>query len=266
MLKYFEVSGFKNFKDTISIDFSDVRDYRFNKHCITDNSIGKIIIYGKNSIGKSNFGLALFDIVSHLSSKNVTPGLYDYYLNADNRKGYAEFRYIFEFGNVEMEYSYKKNQKQSIIYEKLLMDHKMIFEKDAQDGIKVDLEEFAPTLNIDMIDVESLLKYIVVNTVIADEHPIKRLFNYVNHMLWFRSLDENRYIGYKTKSDDYFDFIFENKTLNEFEVFLHKAGVEEDLVVKTDNDGRKRLYFDTAVPLPFFRVASSGTKALYTFF
>ena len=54
--------------------------------------------------------------------------------------------------------------------------------------------------------------------------------------------------------------------LKEFESFLHSAGIEDNLVVKTDNDGIKRLYFDTETPLPFFKVASNGTKALYTFF
>ena len=42
--------------------------------------------------------------------------------------------------------------------------------------------------------------------------------------------------------------------------------MNERLVGKKDSDGKERLYFDGAVPLPFFRVASSGTKALYTFF
>lgn len=64
MLKLFEVKGFKNFFEPTSINFADVRDYKFNSNCITNNLIGKAIIYGKNSIGKSNFGLALFDIVS----------------------------------------------------------------------------------------------------------------------------------------------------------------------------------------------------------
>ena len=72
MLKLFQVSGFKNFKDTITLDFSDVRNYNFSTSCITDKTIGKMIIYGKNSVGKTNFGLALFDIVSHLTPKNVT--------------------------------------------------------------------------------------------------------------------------------------------------------------------------------------------------
>ena len=81
MLKLFEVS--------VRLDFSDVRDYKFNTHCVSDGLISKAIIYGKNSIGKSNFGLALFDIVSHLSSKNVTPNLYDYYLNVANLNDFA---------------------------------------------------------------------------------------------------------------------------------------------------------------------------------
>ena len=38
------------------------------------------------------------------------------------------------------------------------------------------------------------------------------------------------------------------------------------MIVKNDADGKQRLYFNTETPLPFFRVASSGTKALYTFF
>ena len=38
------------------------------------------------------------------------------------------------------------------------------------------------------------------------------------------------------------------------------------MTIKTDVDGKKRLYLDTETPLPFFKVASNGTKALYTFF
>ena len=48
--------------------------------------------------------------------------------------------------------------------------------------------------------------------------------------------------------------------------YCSNAGIEENLTIKTDVDGKKRLYFDTETPLPFFKVASNGTKALYTFF
>ena len=268
MLKLFEVMGFKNFKDRITLDFSDVRDYKFNPACITNHLIGKMIVYGKNSIGKSNLGLAIFDIVSHLSSKNVTPNLYDYYLNVEAPTDYAEFHYIFVFGENTTDYTYRKNAKQDLVYEKLCIDDQLLYEYNYKtnagnlDGIR----SLTPTLNLSMQDVDSILKYVISNTVLDDDHPLRQMQRYVNSMLWFRNLDENRYIGYKTKSNDYYDFIFEPAILKEFEQFLHAAGIAEGLTVNRDHDGKQRLYFDTATPLPFFRVASSGTKALYNFF
>lgn len=268
MLKIFEVTGFKSFRDTIRLDFSDVRDYKFNSNCITDNLLGKVIIYGKNSVGKSNFGLAIFDIVSHLSNKNVTPGLYDYYLNANSINDYVEFHYVFKFGQEEVEYRYRKNNKHTLTYERVSIDETMLYEYDYKQNIgnTEGIKQIAPTLNWAFQDVDSILKYVMNNTVLDERHPLRRMMRYVSNMLWFRSLDENRYIGYKNKSNDYFDFIFEPDVLTEFETFLHKSGVADDLVVKEDNDGQKRLYFKTDTPLPFFKVASSGTRALYTFF
>lgn len=268
MLKLFEVSGFKNFRDCVTLDFSDVRDYKFNTACVTGNLISKLIVYGKNAIGKTNLGLAVFDIVSHLSAKNVTPNLYDYYLNVESLNDYAEFHYVFSFGDHEVDYRYHKDEKQNLTYERLSIDGKLLFDFDYKKnkGSINGIKELAPTLNWAFQDVDSILKYVVNNTVLDDTHPLRQMMKYVNSMLWFRSLDENRYIGYKAKSTDYYDFILESSVLKEFEQFLHKSGVEDNLIVKTDNDGKDRLYFDTDMPLPFFKVASSGTKALYTFF
>ena len=128
------------------------------------------------------------------------------------------------------------------------------------------MEKLTTTLNLSFRGSDSILKYAIANSALAEEHPLYRMQRFVSHMLWFRSLDENRYIGYKAGSKDYFDFIFQGTMLKELESFLHKAGVKENLVAKKDPDGIRRLYFDTRKPLPFFKVASSGTKALYTFF
>lgn len=268
MLKLFEVTGFKNFKETVRLDFSDIRDYKFNAHCITNELLGKLIIYGKNSIGKTNFGLAIFDIVSHLTSNNVTPGLYNYYLNVEHPRKYAEFHYVFSFANGELDYTYRKDEKQALLYEKVLLNGNLLFAYDHQtkEGAIDGLKDIAPTLNWEFNKMDSILRYVVNNTVLDDNHPIRLMMEFVSNMLWFRSLDENRYIGYKTKSDDYFDFIFEKGMLKEFEEFLSRSGIPDKLKVQTDTDGVKRLYIDAKTPLPFFKVASSGTKALYTFF
>ena len=61
---------------------------------------------------------------------------------------------------------------------------------------------------------------------------------------------------------------FENKEyINEFNVLLKQSGIDEPVIAKMDTDGKTRLYFDSKRPLPFFiTIASSGTKALYTFY
>lgn len=268
MLKRFEVTGFKNFADTVALDFSDVREYQFNPACISQDLLNKVIIYGKNSVGKSNFGLALFDIVTHLTSNNVSPGLYDYYLNVNNQEKIAKFHYIFRFGLAEVDYQYHKNEKQILTYEAISINGAALFAYDytTQIGDLSGLNQLVPTLNLSFRGNDSILKYMITNSALLPDHPLYQLMDFVSHMLWFRSLDENRYIGYRANSKDYFDFVFEPGVLQELETFLHQAGLTENLVAKEDADGVMRLYFDTAMLLPFFKAASSGTKALYTFF
>ena len=269
MLTRFEVQGFKNFSNRIILDFTDVRDYQFNADCIKNQLLNKAIVYGKNAVGKTNFGLALFDITTHLTEKNITPGVYDHYLNADIEMPHAEFRYDFRFDEIKVTYLYRKSDKQELIYEEVLVDNKLIFTHDFGNG-ETDisgLETYVPSLNLEFRDENlSMLRYVVNNSKTDDIKPLSMVMRFVSRMLWFRSLDENRYIGYKTESSDYIKFIFENNNLKEFESFLNKAGVKEKLTAKETPSGDKVLYFDKKKPLPFLKVASNGTKALYTIF
>lgn len=296
MLKLFEVEGFKNFKEKITFDFSDVRDYKFNTECISNNLLGKSIVYGKNSIGKTNLGLAIFDIVSHLTSNNVNSDLYESYMYVGNDFGFlqtgVQFHYIFSFGGDVIDYFYCKNYAQLLIYEKLEINGKLLFDYNymTEKGNLETLKEFAPTLNLSMRGVDSVLRYFVSNTILPDNHPLRQMIQFVSKMLWFVGSNQNHFIGYKVQIKDYFDFIFEGDNVHEFEKLLHTSGVNGNLVACIDNDGKKRLYFKfeeqfhSAVVkgrltiskdnsgdqltslLPFFSVASSGTKALYNFF
>lgn len=269
VLKKFEVTGFKNFKNTFTLDFSDTRDYRFNEICLKDGLLNKAIIYGKNAVGKTNMGLALFDITTHLSDKNVTPSVYDYYLNADNEVDYAEFHYIFQIEGKEIDYMYRKSDFKKLLFEELHINGKLIlsFDFTNQSGDLEGLQQLSPSLNYEFQDnTLSIVRYAVNNTVSDGMLPLKQMVRFVASMLWFRSLDENRYIGYKTESSDYLSFIFEEDHLQQFQTLLHKAGVNEELLPLVDKDGQKRLYFKRNSPIPFFKAASNGTKALFTLF
>lgn len=269
MLKLFEVTGFRNFKDTLRFDFSDVRDYKFNQECITNNLLGKTIVYGKNSVGKTNLGRAIFDLLWHLAFKNLSPRSYDdYYLNANLHSEAdskcVEFRYIFSFDNDIVDYHYTKDNEQSLIFEEVKINDCLLFNYNYlnKNGELNGLKELAPTLNLSMLDVESVLKYIISNTVLSDNHPLRRMMKFVSNMIWCGNWTEAWNINFY----DFSDFIFKDNNLKEFEELLHTAGVEENLVSLEKNNGKKQLFFNAHTPLPFFSVASSGTRALYTFY
>lgn len=269
MLKRFEVSGFKNFKQPIVLDFSDVRDYKFNEACIQNRLLNKIIIYGKNGVGKSNLGLALFDITTHLVDKNVTPGVYHYYLNADQHFMFAEFRYIFQLESGEVDYLYQKSDFNKLTYEQLIVNGEPVFSYDflKKSGDLSGLEKLVPSLNYEFKDNSlSILRYVVNNTLSDAALPLKQLVRFVNNMLWFRNFDEKRYIGYKTDSSDYVSFIFENNYLEQFQQLLYKAGINEELAAIKRPDGELELCFKKNPAIPFFRAASSGTRSLYALF
>jgi AAA15 family ATPase/GTPase len=59
---------------------------------------------------------------------------------------------------------------------------------------------------------------------------------------------------------------FKNNHVSEFEDFLRESGINESLILHKDNDGLSRIYFKTIPPLPFDKVASSGTKELFKIF
>lgn len=68
MLKRFTVENFRGFKNKLTFDFT-AKDYEFNKELINKKIVSKAIIYGKNGIGKSSLGIAMFDIINHLTDK-----------------------------------------------------------------------------------------------------------------------------------------------------------------------------------------------------
>lgn len=269
MIKSFSVEGFKNFEKKITIDFSDTRDYKFRSECVSNGLINTAIIYGKNAIGKSNFGLALFDIVSHLTMNNVTPGLYDYYLNVNNKKGEASFEYEFVFGEDEIFYGYSKAGNNNLQSEFLMLNGVVVFHRSATMVLAENnsLVELAPNLNWEHTTGMSPLRYLFYNSSLDSNHPISKMMKFINSMLWFRSLDENRFIGYKEKSHDYLTFMLNRKDyIDGFNALLKQSGIDDTVVAKKDIDGETRLYFDTKMPMPFMKVASSGTNALYTFY
>ena len=273
MLKKFQVENFKNFKNKLVLDFSHTYNYEFNEDAIGEknNYISKGIIYGPNGSGKSNLGLALFDIVSHLTDNNVRSEKYLLYSNLDNGKKRVTFKYTFVFNGHNVEYEYQKKSLYDLLMEKLQIDDETVIDYNFDDNEGFTALKGAETLNLvsNISNKISRVKYIL-GTAILEENEINNVFRqfgeYVNKMLLFYCLDDRGYQGFRAGTEPISRAIIEKGKVADFERFLQSEGITYSLTVR-DVDGQKELCckFKNS-EVNFFSVASTGTKSLALFY
>lgn len=274
MLIKFTVENYKNFKDPISLDFSATHDYKFNNNCIKNGLLSKVVIYGPNSSGKTNFGFALFDIVGVLTDKQTEALQRDEnsFINADSDLKEAKFSYVFKKNTETIVYEYVKSKPSMITYESLIIDGTKVYSYDfrtkEKDFSRLDIVN-ADNLNFEYFENNfAVLRYIAYNTIQPDDSYVKFIMNFVSHMLWFRSLHHNGYIGFTTGIEALEPWIVNNKLNKEFQSFLKKiANIDTDIDI---------AYSELQLPVlvekhkntsfVFSAIASSGTKALELLF
>ena len=274
MLRKFTVSNYKNFNHTITLDFSNKRDYIFNENCIKNDLLNKVIIFGKNASGKSNLGFAVFDIVQTLTDKNVSRNQMDAatFLNADSQETEASFLYEFEFDGKSVVYFYKKEDPSTITAERLCIDQSVIFDYDRDQGVKEENLHLVSAENLNFNYKQNdiaLLRYIVNNTQQSSDSCLRKLMDFVNHMLWFRSLRDRQYIGFSKGSETITDYICKQGYLKDFEQFLIKmAGIKCTLEEYMDEltNSRRILEVHEHRRLDLVKSCSSGTGALLLFY
>ena len=263
MLKRFEVNGYKNFKESFIIDFSDVRDYQFNKQCIRNNLLNNVIIYGKNAVGKTNFGRAIFDIQSNLRRELLLPyeREYDSYINGDTDKSYATFKYEFNIDDNIIDYEYRKRGINKLLSEKLIINNEYIFEfnhksKESKLG---NLELInASTLNWEFTDDNiSILSYITNNVQLGNSEILAKFYKFIVGMQFIRGNS-----SIIRPNSNLINRIIERGQVADFQEFLNNNGVDEKLTVINNGVGEKILCFKHKKNVPFFENCSSGTLAL----
>lgn len=273
MLKKFAAENFKAFPERIELDLGSPGSYEFNEEAVnTDEGIiSKAIVYGFNGCGKSVLGLALFDIITHLTDKEK--GLNDYapYLNLNSPDGSsAKFEYTFMFDGTEVQYSYEKASLEELLNEELRIGGRTVLEYDFRNHEGYSILEGSRTLKLSSPDSQiSRVKYVSSNTILSSNHEneVFRLFmSFVENMLMFYSLEINRYRGFKTGADKIASGIIQAGKTKEFESYLKANNVNMELDER-EVDGEKILiakYGQRAVN--FYTVASRGTKSLALFY
>ncbi len=271
MLKKFTVSNFKNFKTKMIFDLGTPLNYEFNNEVIENGCVAKAVVLGINGSGKSNLGLALFDIIFHLTDKERLIGKYMPYLNMDSKMKTAEFEYVFLFDDVSVQYKYAKRGPLELVSESLVIDDKEVIKYDFIENAGYTTLKGAETLNlISSKNLISRVKYIKSNAILVEEDKANKVFyefmNFVDKMLMFYSLDERGYQGFFVGADSFTQGIIRAGKTKDFEKFLKENNIEYNLIEKEIN-GTKELFchFENG-DVSFANIASTGTRALALFY
>ena len=217
MLIKFSVNNYRGFADKIEWDLSHPSNYSFNQNAIKDNILKNGIIYGPNGAGKSNLGLAVFDIANHLSHKWKKPDYYLNYASAYNYNQPVNFEYVFKFEDDTILYKYSKVAKElkgELVKEQLFLNEKELFYNDA--GTLRLNKDFALTdMAIDSVRNSanniSIVNYLLSVVPFPKGHALLKLRDFVENMLFFRSLDNREFIGLKEGGSNIEEYIINNQ-------------------------------------------------------
>ena len=278
MLKKFSVKNFKNFKNEIVLDFTKVGNYQFSTDCLSNGLISKMLIYGRNATGKTNFIRAISDIRNLILDIPILDR--GAILNADTDEKTIDFRYVYNIDNQEITYNYSRLPSGLLTIEELYLNKKRIFRCEFQmnhyDFSGLNLVS-AKTLNSDVFlnsiyktngthsvleNTVPFLRWIIANTVLENSNVLKKLF--VQIALIVDVLDQGNSDKHNRVEIDAFFKRLESETeLKRFNTFLNDMGVDCRLQLKKLPDGRNELYFIHDKNLvPFYATASSGTLAI----
>lgn len=226
------------------------------------------IIYGSNGAGKSSLGLAVFDIANHLSHKWKKADYYQNYASAHAPQSPVEFEYTFKFGGSTLFYKYSKVSKDlrgELVEEQLLSDGDELFYKGG--GTLRLSREFAladtakDTLKSGANNI-SLVNYLLGAVPLPTGHALLKLRDFVENMLFFRSLDYREFIGLKEGSSNIEEYIINNGLTEDFSAFLKNVSGQEYAFAKPVQGENVLNCVIGGVKMPFLLVASTGTRNL----
>lgn len=270
MLEKFTVKNFKNFTD-FTFDLTKTNSYAFNETCVKNGLVNKALVYGRNSVGKSNLGYALFDVVSHVTDNNFTSKEYKNYINAFSDEALAEFSYYFKLGTSRVEYHYGKSDLNTLVYEKILINEEVYAQLDRrQSQIALIKAKGAESLATDFTGSKiSIVSYIRANALLQKNitnEAFEAFVSFINGMLFFQSVDRNSYLGFIETADSISSTIIAKGKVKQFEQFLNKNEVQCELGILDLGDSKTIAFVFGEKKIPFPNIASRGTMALAVFY
>lgn len=273
MLKRFEIENFRGFKNRMVLDLS-CASYAFNTNLVDDRRkiVKNALLYGKNGVGKSALGIAIFDIIRHLTDKQQIPLQFlEPYRNLENDSGLVVFKYVFSFDDDEdVVYEYYKTAPDVLAMERLWFNGKMVLDWSHEPvGERFADDSFSSGLVMANVATGvSPLKFAFSSLPKERVTLLTKLMTFVENMLWYRSVYTG--IGIAGVQQGYLSFsegISRLGKLEDYMAFLKECDLNYDLSIREVN-GRPSLCaeYGNGRSAQMSTVASSGTTALTLFY
>ena len=266
MLAKFSVKNYRGFSERIEWDLATPNNYEFNTEVIKDGIIKNGIIYGPNGSGKTNFGLALFDIVNHLGQKWRKLDYYANFVYVGKLNVPVEFEYVFKDADRIINYCYSKNNIGQLLTEKLSVDNILVFERTAR-TFNIDTNEF-PMENTtkrnlkDNANNVSIINFLLTSYPLAKNHYLLTVLQFVDSMLWFRCLDTREFIGLDLAPTNLDEYIIQNNLVKDFSEFLHQVSDQKYQFANPRPNDKLLVCKIGGRDVIFDKIISTGTNAL----
>ena len=169
------------------MDFSKTRVYDFNQQLIKNGLVNKVLLYGKNGSGKSNFGFALMDLTTHLADNQRDPLNYLFSLNGDCASKQIAFSYVFQFGKDTIRYEYEKDEMMLLLNERIYKNDTLIFAYDYKTNQMDNHLPEISTYNADLLQRRNINNSVIktlygFSAHLPDDSPIKEIYEFANGM------------------------------------------------------------------------------------
>lgn len=268
MLTRFAVTNYRGFANQIELDLSNPGNYGFNQSAISDGVVKNGIVYGPNGSGKTNLGLAIFDIEYHLAPLKAKKR--DYYVNfvyGGKTESPVEFEYEFKFDQQILEYKYSKDKAGVLQTENLMVDGETLFSRTS-DSFTINQRYFSDEAAIrkglhSNANNVSVVNFLLMFYPLPEDNILIKLQQFVNNMLWFRCLDTREFIGIESKENSNIEeYIIENDLIDDFTNFLKEVSGQTFEFVKPRKGDVVLWYKVNGTKVLFNLTVSTGTHSL----
>ena len=268
MLTRFAVTNYRGFANRIELDLSNPDNYGFNQFAISDGMVKNGIIYGPNGSGKTNLGLAIFDIEYHLAPLKAKKG--DYYVNyvyGGNANSPVAFEYDFKFDGRIINYKYSKDKVGILQTESLVVDGETLFSRNLS-SFTID-QKYFPNASVIRENLHSnannisVVNFLLMFYPLSEDDILIKLQQFVNNMLWFRCLETREFIGIESKeSCNIEEYIIENDLTDDFTNFLKDVSGQTFEFEKPRKGDVLLWYKVNGTKVMFSSTVSTGTRSL----